>query len=205
MSKTLIRASILAILCATAALSSTAADPTPEPLGQTELLALVAGGALPGNLVRQIGAVGLAFHPDDAYRTQLKNAGADLTLLKALDSSHVVAAGASDGKADPATLQHISNAGALIRSEHYAEAVEELNKLLTASFDKPETGFVMGELLRRQERWEEAESVYEKVLQESPDFREVHTKLSYVLYRTDDFEGALREAKAALAATPDNA
>jgi len=63
----------------------------------------------------------------------------------------------------------------------------------------------MGELLRRQEQWPIAVSIYEKILQDNPDFPEVHTKLSYLLYRLGDFEEGLRETKAALARTPDNA
>ena len=45
--------------------------------------------------------------------------------------------------------------------------------------------------------------MYGEVLRQDPSFPEAHTKLSYILYRLGD-EDALSEAKAALAATPDN-
>ena len=63
----------------------------------------------------------------------------------------------------------------------------------------------MGELLRRQERWAESVAVYTEVLRQDPDFPEAHTKLSYLMYRLGDPEQALREARIALARTPENA
>jgi len=50
---------------------------TPEPLGENELMALVGGGVLPENLVAEIRDRGVAFHPDDYFGSQLRNAGAD--------------------------------------------------------------------------------------------------------------------------------
>jgi tetratricopeptide (TPR) repeat protein len=50
-----------------------------------------------------------------------------------------------------------------------------------------------------------AVSVYEKILQENPEFPEAHTKLSYLMYRLGDPEKGLREAKSALTRTPKNA
>jgi tetratricopeptide (TPR) repeat protein len=63
----------------------------------------------------------------------------------------------------------------------------------------------VGEALRAQEEWARAAAVFEQVLEEDPNFPEAHTKLSFVLYRAGDDGEALREAKAALALTPDNA
>ena len=96
MAKSYAGAAIVLVLCAGAALSGLAAEPVSQPLRQTELLALVAGGVLPENLVREIGTYGLAFHPDDPYRSQLKNAGADDSILKALDSAKTVAVRPAD-------------------------------------------------------------------------------------------------------------
>jgi hypothetical protein len=42
----------------------------------SELLALVAGSALPENVVREITRRGLNFRPDQKYKGQLKEAGA---------------------------------------------------------------------------------------------------------------------------------
>ncbi len=63
----------------------------------------------------------------------------------------------------------------------------------------------MGEVLRRKEEFQRAAQVYAEVLRQDPDFPQVHTKVSYVLYRLGDPEDALHEAKTALSQNPDDA
>jgi tetratricopeptide (TPR) repeat protein len=192
---------VLSICCASVV--TRAAEPTLKPIQASELLALVAGNALPANVVHEIDTRGLNFHPDDAYRTLLKKAGADATTLAAMDKARV-AEGAED-KPEIDLLQHLSTAKVLMADKHYSEAAKELSAALELSFARPETGFVMGELLRRQEEWPQAAAIYSAVLREAPDFPEIHTKLSYILYRLEDDVRALDEAKAGLAQNPDDA
>ena len=205
MAKSFMRVAILLMVCCGGATTAADADTKHAPLRQAELLALVAGNVLPENIVREMGTDGLAFHPDDAYRSLLSIADADPTVLKALDSAKVIFTDGVEDRASKELLQHISDAGKLIKSKHYDEAAKQLTEAVTDSFKNPECAFVMGELLRQQEDWERAEVVYEAVLSEDPDFPEAHTKLSYILYRTGDGEESLREAKSALALTQDNA
>jgi len=63
----------------------------------------------------------------------------------------------------------------------------------------------MGEALRWREEWAKAAALYEEILKEDQNFPEAQTKLSFVLYRAGDYEFALRAAKSALEATPNNA
>src|SRR6185437_14670753 len=65
---------------------STKAQP---PLDRATLLALVAGGALPGTIVDHIRADGLAFRPDASYRSLLTTAGADSSILNSLASGKI--------------------------------------------------------------------------------------------------------------------
>jgi tetratricopeptide (TPR) repeat protein len=187
-----------------AATSRATADSSQQPLRQAQLLALVAGNALP-DLVRDIGIDGLAFHPDDGYRSILKDAGADPTVLKAVDGAKVIIADGREDRADRKLLEHISTAGKLINQKQYDAAADELTAAVTESFKSPECGFVMGELLRRQKKWGRAAAVYQEVLRQDPSFPEAHTKVSFVLHRGGDNEEALREAKAALDSDSDNA
>ena len=135
----------------------------------------------------------------------MSKAGADATILTALDSAKVVVAASAKGAANQDVLEHIANAGKLMQDNNYPDAARELNTVLAASSASPEAGFVMGQLLRKEERWPEAAAVLNEVLQQDPTFPEAHTKLSFVYYRLDQQEDGLREAKAALALTPDNA
>ena len=176
-----------------------------EPLRQTRLLALVAGAALPENIVAVIHDRGVSFQPDFAFRTQLETVGADPRILAALDAARVVVPDGAKQAPTKEELEHIFNAAKLIQSKKFPEGATELTAVLKAAFEGAESGFVMGQMLRLQERWTEAAAVYAEVLRQDPNFPEAHTKLSYIWHRLEDEEAALREAKAALQATPDNA
>ena len=181
-----------------------ASQTSPKPLRVSEVLALEAGGALPANVAHEIGVRGLNFHPDAEFLAQLKTSGADAAILTALNSARVTTP-TSDGKPDKELLKQLNSALALMKDKRYDEAGAELSRALESSFAGPETGFVMGEVLRRKEEFRQAAQVYAEVLHQDPDFPQVHTKVSYVLYRLGDPEDALHEAKTALAQNPDDA
>jgi tetratricopeptide (TPR) repeat protein len=185
-------------------LTNAAADSTTHPLQPSELLGLVAGNALPENVVREIATNGLAFRPDDAYRTLLKTAGADAKILSALSSAKVSVERVPDTEAKD-LLQHLATAGKLMNEKRYDQTARELSDALTGSPQSPEAAFVMGQLLRLAEHFEQSAAIYEQVLHEAPDFPEVHTKLSYILHRMEDSQGSLTEARAALKLNPENA
>jgi tetratricopeptide (TPR) repeat protein len=193
--------------------NSSATNPKPipaqasrPPLTDTELMALVAGNALSENIVREIASRGLAFQPSDRYRSLLQTAGADTVLLAAAGNAKIVSSGQTEtnSRTGDQLLQHLATAGKLVRSKQYQEASEELSAALESG-EGHEAGFVMGESLRQQERWLEAEAVYEEVLRRAPDFLEARTKWSYVLYRGGDANAALQQAKIVLAQDPENA
>jgi tetratricopeptide (TPR) repeat protein len=194
---------LLILLLFGSSVVSRAAESTSKPLHASELLALVAGDALPANVVHEINARGLSFHPDDAYRALLKKAGAEATALAAMDRAKITEG--SEEKPEIDLLQHLSAAKELMAGKHYPEAAQELSTALELSFARPETGFVMGELLREQKEWYRAAAIYAEVLREAPDFPGAHTKLSFTLYRLGDLDGALTQAKTALAQNPDDA
>ncbi|HTP45066.1 MAG TPA: hypothetical protein VMJ13_10890, partial [Candidatus Acidoferrum sp.] len=76
----LVRTTVLIALVAGVARGATADSPV-KPLKAVELLALIAGNALPENIVHEISTQGLAFRPNDSYRALLKTAGADATIV----------------------------------------------------------------------------------------------------------------------------
>ena len=169
------------------------------------MLALVAGAALPENIVAAIHDRGVNFASDAAFRAQLEAVGADPRILAALDSAKVLAPEGAKRAPNQEELEHIVNAAKLIQNKKFPEGAAELTAVLKASFESPESGFVMGQMLRLQGRWPEAMAVYTEVLRQDPNFPEAHTKLSFIWHSLDEQEAALREAKAALKATPDNA
>lgn len=190
-------------MCAVIVTSVTAAEK--KPLDATKLLALVAGNALPENIVTEVTAGGLSFTPSEEYRAQLTEAGATNEVLKSVSQAKVRAGEEEATKKEQQSWPHLAGAGKLIRAEKYNEAMTELNEALVHGGPKLATGFVMGEALRRQEEWAKAAEVYAEIIKEDENFPEAQTKLSFLLYRVGDAEESLRAAKAALAATPNNA
>lgn len=174
-----------------------------KAISASQLMALQAGNVLPANLVHEIGLRGIRFNPNDNYREALKKAGADDKVLQALNQAKVIGP-VEDINAERDLIRQLSSAGADIKNKQYDQAVNELSKALQGSFASPEAGFVMGEVLRQKQDWQQSAMVYEYVLQHQPDFPEIHAKLSFVLYRLGDYDEALREAKTALTANPQN-
>ena len=127
---------------------SLAAQTSSRPLRASEVLALEAGGALPANAAHDIGVRGLNFHPDAEFLMQAKKAGADATVVAALIGAKVTAT--VDTQAEKELLGQLASAAVLMRGKHYDEAAAQLSEALKASFAGPETGFVMGELLRQK-------------------------------------------------------
>jgi tetratricopeptide (TPR) repeat protein len=176
-----------------------------EPMGEAQILALVAGDALPEDVVHFVSVRGLTFHPGDSYLAQLKTAGAAPSVIDALKTAKVVPPTAPEHDSSPELLGHLVTAATLKKGEQYAEATVELTSALRDDLDKSDVGFVMGDVLKRQENWEAAARVYEQVLDEDPNYPEAHTKDSYALYKTGDLDEALAQAKAALDEYPEDA
>jgi tetratricopeptide (TPR) repeat protein len=65
--------------------------------------------------------------------------------------------------------------------------------------------FVLGTILRRQERTDEALDAFMEAEHRRPGFPETHNQISYLFYRTDDSDNALAEARTALSMDPANA
>lgn len=194
----------LILLFSTCISASANAQGTQQSLTDKELLALVAGNALGENIVYEIESRGLAFRATEPYSALLVTAGADGAVLAAVGKAKTAETAKNKSNDTSELLRNLAQAGKLIRAKQYEEATAELQAALQAR-GGAETGFVIGELLRRQEMWMGAVAIYREVLRKDPDFPEIHTKLAYCLYRAGEQGEAGREAKIALARTPNNA
>jgi len=174
-------------------------------LRDSEVIALVAGAASPADMVHEIAARGLDFNPDETFCSQLESIDADAAILAALKTAKRSPTGTQGEKAHQAFLQHLVAAARLINTQDYDAAASELNAAIDCGSDSPSVGFIVGELLRAEERYSEAVAVYAELLKQDPNFPEAHTKLSYVLYRTGESDDALHEAKLAINQNRNNA
>ena len=175
------------------------------PLGEAQVLALVAGDALPEDIVHFLSVRGLAFHPAESYLAQLKAAGAPLSVIDALKTARVTPSNAPEHSSSPELLNDLVTAATLKRGEKYAEATVVLTTALRDSFDKSDVGFVMAGVLSQQEEWEAAGRIYDQILDDDAHYPEAHAKYSYALDKTGDVTDALSQAKEALDEYPDDA
>lgn len=185
--------------------SSPLASQTPAPpLNKLEVLAIVAGEIMPENVAYDLRSRGVDFVPDDAFRSLLKSAGADDRILEALRNAKVDVKNADEDSGDAPLLQHLSHAGSLMRAGKQDDAAEELTSSFSGGRGKSAVGFVVGDILAAQKRYPETGQVYSEILNNDPDFPEVHARLCFAYYEAGDPEEALRQAKAALIESPDN-
>ncbi len=182
--------------------SRAVAQTATKALRASEVMALEAGGALEANIVHDIAVRGINFHPDGDFLALMTKAGADAGVIAALKTAHVTEGPAAP---DKQLLQQLCDAAVMMQNKQYDDAAEKLSAALNASFAREETGFVMAQVMRLENKFDKAAAIYAEILESKPDFPEVHDKASYVLYRLFDDTNALNEAKAALAVYPDDA
>ena len=99
---------------------------------------------------------------------------------------------------------------ALVHDKNFNAAEDKVRALLRANADDalPSNAllrFVLGSILRRQTRFDEALDEFTESSRLMPGFPETHSQISYLFYRTEDSEDALAEARTALSMDPANA
>ena len=177
---------------------------SPRPLRKGEILALVAGGIIPDNVVMEIQADGIAFLPDDEFRALLTSAGADPKIIVALDTANAISSSGNSSAAENKLLKQLARAGSQIKLKQVDDAVKTLATSLPNGVGKNELGFVVGVILLDQDRFAEASQIYSQIAASDPYFPQVHTRLAGALCNSGDAEPAVRENKIELARNPKN-
>lgn len=180
-----------------------------RPLGQVDMLALRAGGVSSGRLIKFVEDRGIGFTVDGSYMHALQAAGANDELIRALTGSRTVKSSRPTAPESvlPDTdllLQHVERGAALEQDAYHAHAVEaqaEFAAALKLDPNDPYLHFVMGSVLKRQNKKEEAASEYEEAIRLQPDFWAAHRALASVL---PDAGQAIVEYRRAIALVPDD-
>ena len=137
----------------------------------------------------------------------LQKAGADSELIQSLVGKR------SDRKpaADSACVcsSPAAQVAAMVHDKNFDTAENKVLALLhdDAGNDANNAllNFVLGTILRREDRFDEALDAFTESSRLLPGFPETHGQLSYLFYRMDDSEAALAEARTALSMDPANA
>jgi len=148
----------------------------------------------------------------------LQKAGAESSLIQNLSRQNMARQSMLHPSADQksATYGTCSCTGpsamvaALVHDKKLNVAEDSIRGLLqgsseTAVHNNALLHFVLGTVLRREDRFDEAEDEFTESSRLMPGFPEAHSQLSYLFYRTDDSENALAEARTALSMDPANA
>ena len=80
-----------------------------------------------------------------------------------------------------------------------------MQKLIAADPGNAALQFAMGYVHQQQEDWDEASDSYQNSQRLMPGLSDVHSRLAYVLYRADDADSAIAEARTALSIDSRNA
>ena len=211
------------------AAGSLQAEPAPPTTTSDAIFLWLAGGLSSARIERlaQTGAENrtLSCHTAPQSIQQctraLQRAGADASLIQSMvrqgsgrkPAAHASYACSCSGPA--------SQVAALVHEKNFAAAEDKIRVLLRnsnghdndadhasqnhASRNNALLHFVLGTLLRREDRFDEALDEFTESSHLMPGFPETHSQLSYLFYRDDDSEAALAEARTALSMDPANA
>jgi tetratricopeptide (TPR) repeat protein len=147
--------------------------------------------------------------------TALQKAGADAELIASLvrqDGKTSLNGNVSRKPADAAcgSASSAAQVAILVHAKNFDGAENKLRALLhpdasVSSSNVALMHFVLGTVLRRQDRFDEALDEFMESSRLAPGFPETHGQLSYAFYRTEDSDAALAEARTALSMDPANA
>jgi tetratricopeptide (TPR) repeat protein len=146
----------------------------------------------------------------------LQKAGADAALIKSLVGHSADPKAGLDSQSKTSRQQASCTCGspaaqvaALVHDKDFDAAESKIRALIHDDAGDGENQalhhFVLGNILRREDRFDEALDEFMESSRLLPGFPETHSQLSYLFYRTDDAENALAEARTALSMDPANA
>lgn len=138
----------------------------------------------------------------------LEKAGADAGLIRFLSSTtrRQSIAKLEHGATAPCTCTGAApEIAALVHDKNLPAAEDKLHALLQKDPTNGPLLFVLGTVLRREDRLDESFDAFSDAVHQMPGLAEAHGELSYYFYRSDDSDNALAEARTALSIDPANA
>lgn len=182
------------------AISLTAHAIETKPVTTIELMAWLTAGIPNSRLVRIAQERGLASPCSKEQIRQFEAAGADARLLRTISSLKPTSEAAP--LPIPAALL---KAGADAKNQNFHEAELDLRTAIAADPQNAALHYALGNMLMRQELWDDAFDEITLAAQRMPDLPENHSSFAYIFYRLDDGPNAIAEARTALSMDPQNA
>jgi len=205
---------VLKTLLLLLAAGSLQAQQVPSTAASDAIFLWLAGGISSARIQRLAQTRDEALNPSCHATTQctraLQKAGADAGLIQSLGRQNRDRKPAATAACACACASPAAQIAALVHDKKFDAAEDKIRILLRddagdASPNSALLQFVLGTMLRRQNRFDEALDAFSESSRLMPGFPETHSQLSYLFYRTDDSDEALAEARTALSMDPANA
>jgi tetratricopeptide (TPR) repeat protein len=174
------------------------AEQAPSSTSPDTVFYWLAAGISSPRIQRLTAERGLVCHLTPQYTAALKKAGADAALIHTLARKSTATTACSS--ATPA-----AQIAALVHDRRFDAAETNVRALLRDDAASPVLYFVLGTILRDQDRPDDAVEAFTESSRLMPSFPETHGQLAYLFYRLDDSANALAEARTALSMDPKNA
>lgn len=180
--------------------ASPAAPTKHAPFTAARLLAWYLAGIPAADLVSDLKVNGIAFPPDDAHLTPLKDSQLPNEILAILSSvpSH------PDSSVDAPIPQPLLSASQAFTSKNYANARKSLEPLVQQS-SSADLYAALGNLQALSNDLPAAQSSFEHAVQCDPALVYPHIRLAGIYYKLENSSQASAEAKKALQLQPGNA
>jgi tetratricopeptide (TPR) repeat protein len=172
-----------------------------KPVTLNELMAWLTAGVPESRLARIAEERGLTNSCDREQARQFEAAGADATLLRTISTSKSAGGSATISPIPPALLKAASDA----KNLRFHEAELDLRSVVAADPENSAYHYALGNMLMRQELWDDAFDEITLAAKFLPDLPENHNSFAYIFYRLDDGPNAIAEARTALSMDPQNA
>jgi tetratricopeptide (TPR) repeat protein len=172
-----------------------------KPVSPNELMAWLTAGISNSRLAEIVQERGMASACSKEQIRQFEAAGAESALLRAVSTSNSANRSAAASPFPSALLKAASDA----RNQRFHEAELDLHSAVAVDPKNSAYHYALGNMLMRQELWDDAFDEITLAAQLLPDLPENHSSFAYIFYRLDDGPNAIAEARTALSMDPQNA
>ncbi len=177
------------------------------PMTQIQVLTLVANSIPHHHIAQLVHDRGLAFEPTPTFLREIRLAGADDEIVKALQAATVTKPGAvsASSKATQEEVQkHAARGGEFLQNKQYPQAETEYRAAIQLDPNNPDLHLNLGIVLSNENDQDGAIREYREAIRLDPNNDQAHINLGNRLRYKNDEDGAMREYKEAIRISPNN-
>jgi len=172
-----------------------------KPINQVQVFALLVGQVPSHRVTVLVQERGIDFEPTDDYLQEVRLAGGEDELVRALKSAKVTKPESVDPGAQARQAQvhqHAAHGAEFFQKKQYASAEQEFRTALL--FDPQDSGLyaALATVLNEQKKWDDAAVAAREALHLDPNNENAHVNLGFALGSKGDWDGEIAEEREAL-------